>query len=149
MRRALVVGIDEYSHSPLRGCVNDANDMSRLLKTHEDGSPNFDCQSLTSPPFDINRDILRGKIDDLFRDESDVALLYFSGHGFANDFGGYLVTQDAKQYDEGVPMDFVIGRAIKSPAREVVILLDCCFSGALGRHPPLLIEPSCARGYAC
>lgn len=137
MRRALIIGIDEYLHSPLRGCVNDANEVARLLKTHEDGSPNFDCQTLTAPPFEINRDILRGKIDDLFRDEADVALLYFSGHGFANEFGGYLVTQDAKRYDEGVSMDDITSRAIKSPAREVVILLDCCFSGALGQIPTL------------
>jgi len=64
MRRALIVGIDEYPRSPLRGCVNDATEISRLLKTHQDGAPNFDCQILTSPPFAVTRAILKGKIED-------------------------------------------------------------------------------------
>ncbi len=137
MRRALVVGIDDYPKSPLRGCVNDATEVARLLKTHQDGSPNFDLQILTAPPFSITRAILKGKIDDLFRDEADVALLYFSGHGFANNLGGYLVTTDAKRYDEGVSMVDVITMANNSHAREVVIFLDCCYSGALGALPAL------------
>jgi hypothetical protein len=137
MRRALIAGIDEYPKSPLRGCVNDANEVARLLKTHQDGSPNFECQILTAPPFPITRAILKGKINDLFRDEADVALLYFSGHGFASNLGGYLVTPDATRYDEGVSMVDVITIAKDSPVREVVVLLDCCYSGALGALPAL------------
>ncbi len=137
MRRALVVGIDDYPRSPLRGCVNDATEIARLLKTHQDGSPNFDCQMLTAPPFPVTRAILKGKIEDLFRDEADVALLYFSGHGFANDLGGYLVTPDAERNDEGVSMAEVITYAQKSCVGEVVILLDCCYSGVLGALPTL------------
>src|SRR5258708_28575971 len=138
MRRALIVGIDEYPKSPLRGCVNDATEIARLLRRHEDGSPNFECQMLTAPPFPITRAILKGKIEDLFRDESDVALLYFSGHGFANDLGGYLVTPDGERNDEGVSMVDVITLAKGSRVGEVVILLDCCYSGALGALPPLI-----------
>jgi hypothetical protein len=137
MRRALIVGIDEYPRSPLRGCVNDANEVARLLKMHQDGSPNFECQMLTAPPFPVTRAILKGKIDDLFRDEADVALLYFSGHGFSNSLGGYLVSQDATRYDEGVSMVEVITLAHNSRAREVVIFLDCCYSGAMGALPIL------------
>jgi uncharacterized caspase-like protein len=137
MRRALVVGIDEYPKSPLRGCVNDATEIAKLLRKHQDGSPNFESQVLTAPPFPITRAILRGKIEELFRDEADVALLYFSGHGLANNLGGYLVTPDAVRYDEGVSMVDVITFANASPVREAVILLDCCYSGALGTLPVL------------
>jgi uncharacterized caspase-like protein len=137
MRRALVVGIDEYPKSPLRGCVNDATEIARLLRRNEDGSPNFECQTLTAPPFPITRAILKGKIEDLFRDEADVALLYFSGHGFANDLGGYLVTPDSERNDEGVSMVDVMTLGKGSRVGEVVILLDCCYSGALGALPTL------------
>lgn len=137
MRRALVVGIDEYSSAPLRGCVNDATEIAGLLRTHQDGSPDFECRLLTAPPFSITRAILKGKIEDLFRDEADVALLYFSGHGFANELGGYLVTPDGARNDEGVSMADVITIANRSKAGEVVVFLDCCYSGALGQVPAL------------
>lgn len=148
MRRALIVGIDDYPGSPLRGCVNDATEVAGLLKTHQDGSPNFECQIVTSPPFPVTRAILKAKIDDLFRDEADVALLYFSGHGLANNLGGYLVTPDADQYDEGVSLVEVITLANKSPVREVVVLLDCCYSGALGTLPALSDQTVLREGVA-
>ena len=44
MRRALVIGIDNYPTSPLKGCVNDANSIANVLETHGDGSPNFAVQ---------------------------------------------------------------------------------------------------------
>ena len=46
MKKALVVGIDEYQTCPLSGCVNDAIAISELLETNGDGSPNFDVRSI-------------------------------------------------------------------------------------------------------
>ncbi len=34
MKKALVVGIDDYPSSPLGGCVNDANAIATLLETN-------------------------------------------------------------------------------------------------------------------
>jgi len=48
VRRALLVGIDDYPFGPLSGCVNDAHAMQEVLERNEDGSPNFACQVLTS-----------------------------------------------------------------------------------------------------
>ena len=41
-RKALVVGIDNYSGCPLHGCVNDACNVAELLKTHANGDKNFE-----------------------------------------------------------------------------------------------------------
>jgi uncharacterized caspase-like protein len=133
MRRALLVGIDDYPNAPLAGCVADADTMRRLLSTHEDGSPNFDCRLLAAPPSNIARANLKREVDQLFQHEADVALLYFSGHGTENNLGGYLVTPDATRYDEGVPMEGILTLANQSPVHEVVIILDCCHSGAFGQ----------------
>lgn len=139
MRRALSVGIDEYPFGSLRGCVSDAERMAGVLQKHYDGSPNFDCRTLVAPSGGghnlITRPILREALDHLFRHKTDVALFHFSGHGTVNNLDGYVVTQDAQRYDEGVAMSDVLKWANDSRANEVVILLDCCFSGALGNPP--------------
>jgi hypothetical protein len=132
MRKALVIGINDYQGAPLQGCVNDAIAMANILETHGDGSPNFAIKPMTSPSETIDRANLRGAIEFLFSGDSDIALLYFSGHGFINSTGGYLVTTDAKKYDEGVSMDVILSLANQSKAKDKVILLDCCHSGAFG-----------------
>ena len=137
MRKALFVGIDDYPGSPLSGCVNDATRMHELLCKHHDASPNFGCRLIVSSKEKITRPMLKEAIDELFKGDPDVALLFFAGHGTANNLGGYLVTPDAKKYDEGVAMTDVLTLANKSNAHERVIILDCCHSGALGQVPAL------------
>ena len=44
MRKALVVGIDDYGTSPLNGCINDAEAVADILSKNEDGSPNFEVR---------------------------------------------------------------------------------------------------------
>jgi hypothetical protein len=141
MRRALCVGIDEYPFGPLQGCVSDARRVEAVLAKHQNGSPNFECKTLTAPLAGgasiVTRSVLRERLGRLFKDSADVALFHFSGHGTANNLDGYLVTQDAKQYDEGVAMREVLKLANDSKASEIVIFLDCCFSGTLGNPPDI------------
>jgi hypothetical protein len=139
VRRALCVGIDLYPFGALRGCVSDAVRMAALLAKHQDGTPNFDCKKLVAPNGGgsdvVTRVKLKQAVDQLFKDKADVALMHFSGHGTENNLGGYLVTQDAQTYDEGLSMDDVLRMANASKADEVIILLDCCNSGHMGNVP--------------
>jgi hypothetical protein len=136
MRRALLVGIDDYPSAPLAGCVNDAEAMERLLRRHDDGRVNFDTQLLTSERELVTRARLREAVDELFADPAEVALLYFSGHGTENDLGGYLVTTDAGLYDEGVSLADVLALANRAThIAEVAIIVDSCHSGWLGTVP--------------
>ncbi|MES2191525.1 MAG: caspase family protein [Pseudomonadota bacterium] len=132
MRKALIVGINDYLASPLTGCVNDATSIATLLETHGDGSPNFGVRLITGPPTQVTRQVLRAAIEELFSGDSDMALLFFAGHGYVKSTGGYLVTVDAKKYDEGVSMDEILKVANDSKARNKVVMLDCCHSGAMG-----------------
>lgn len=132
MKKALIVGIGDYPSSPLNGCVNDANAIANTLESNGDGSPNFGVKLITSPSIEVTRPVLREAIEELFDGEPDMALLYFSGHGFIRSTGGYLVTRDAGRYDEGVSMDEILNLANQSKAKNKVIILDCCHSGALG-----------------
>src|SRR5687767_10834668 len=137
MRRALIVGIDDYPMRPLKGCVNDANKMRDILKTHHDGSPNFDVWLLTTPDKEITKDVLYERIIALFAQPADIALFYFSGHGVLNALGGHLVTQDSQagqKYEKGVGMTYLLELAREGLKHidEIIIFLDCCNSGEAG-----------------
>lgn len=134
MRRALVVGINNYPANPLRGCINDASAFGAIVETHGNGDPNFAVKLQTDVPTSGK---LLELLDKLFKADDEAVLFYFSGHGFDNDLGTYLVTPDAVKMDVGVSMADVLSMANKSPAKNKIIILDCCHSGAMGTLPVL------------
>jgi hypothetical protein len=147
VRRALLVGIDRYDEfRPLTGCVNDVRAVSELLASHDDGSPNFDCQVLADPSVGVSRDQLRSGVERLFAPGADIALLYVAGHGIHRNNDLVIATTDGTGQSPGVTMTEVMG-AIADPnvLREVVIILDCCFAGAAGGVPHLLADVAALR----
>ena len=129
MKKALIVGINNYPMAPLGGCINDASGLASIIATNGDGSPNFDVLLET----DVStKGDLKKLIVDLFKGDGDSALFYFSGHGYLNEIGGYIVTPDYKTYDEGVSMVEILEIANASKVRNKIIILDCCHSGKLG-----------------
>jgi hypothetical protein len=102
---------------------------------------------------DYQVEIIQGQVkqEDLreaiyrFFDTDGELLFYFYGHGHLRVNQGIFVTSDAKPYNEGVPMSEVIDQARQSRAREIVLLLDCCHSGAATPTTPNAIEPLGAK----
>ncbi|MEX2553527.1 MAG: caspase family protein [Actinomycetota bacterium] len=139
MKRALLVGVDEYpTLSSLTGCVSDATALDELLARNSDGSPNWHTELLTGNALTISvtRDSLRHALLDLFSNARDAHLLFFfAGHGALTPWGADLVTQDAAPNSLGVSMNDLITLANDSPALTVTLLLDCCFSGDAGNSP--------------
>ncbi len=129
MKKALIVGLNDYPGNELYGCVNDAIAMKELLETNGDGSPNFDIR-LVQGSCTLNE--LKSDIKQLFNDDADIALLYFSGHGAEND-GGYLCTTDFSENTYGVRMSDVLDIVHESHCKNKVIILDCCFSAKMGQ----------------
>jgi hypothetical protein len=132
MRKALIIGINDYPDAKLNGCIKDATDLAMLLERNADGSPNFEVRLLTDKPDVLSRSNLRKEIEKLFEGNCDVALLYFAGHGLIKSTGGYIVTTDYKNYDEGISMDEILKLANASKAKDRVVILDCCHSGSFG-----------------
>lgn len=130
-RKALVVGVNYYGcpENNLAGCVNDAKAVAELLQKNFDNSPNFETNLLTAENARtaIDRCFLRSQINSLFDGDADVALLYFAGHGFCDDRGGYIF---ASNDTEGIPLSDVLIWANKSHCKHKIIILDSCFSGA-------------------
>lgn len=128
MRKALVIGINQYPDAPLKGCVRDATDIGHMLARHADHTLNFEVKLETDLQ---HKSKLVQLAEALFRDKNEVALFYFSGHGQLNTLGGFLVTPDHRRLAEGVPMNDIITLANRSPATHKIIILDCCHSGAM------------------
>lgn len=131
-RKALIVGIDDYSVSPLDGCVNDAEDVAALLSRNDDASVNFSVQLKTSKTTQISKSSLKGWISNCFSGDDEVALFYFSGHGTIDSIGGYIVTPDYMPMDWGISMQDILTLANNSKCKNKVIILDCCHSGSVG-----------------
>src|SRR5260221_4546828 len=117
MRKALAIGINNYPGSPLSGCINDASAFAATIERNGDGSPNFAVRLETDVP---TKSALKSMIVELFSGDSDIALLYYSGHGFLNELGGYIVTPDHKRYDEGVSMDEILNLVNNSKAKDKI-----------------------------
>lgn len=138
MRKALVVGIDDYSWMPkLHGCVSDARAVQEVLARNGDGTPNFGVQPLSASGSSgvVTREALKEKVGELFAGDAEVALLYFAGHGSITATGGYLCTSESRSKDDGLPLVDVLTLANRSSARNRVIILDSCHSGIAGTNP--------------
>ncbi len=137
MRKALIVGIDYYKNvAPLFGCVNDAYSVKSVLERNNDGTINFatKLEVASNESSAISRKNLKELTKELFKDDSDVALFYFSGHGYVENSGGYLITSDCSEGDDGFPLTELLQIANESKARNKIIILDCCHAGFMGKE---------------
>lgn len=145
-RRALLVGINVYDNmSDLTWCIDDVYALEPLCAFHEDHTPNFAYRVLlgshsaaeateallTSQTQRVTFSTLHNALEDLFAFDEKI-LFYFSGHGYVKGDETYLVTQDGNSILPGIALQELLAMANASPAREVLLLLDCCYSGALG-----------------
>lgn len=138
MKKALVIGLDYYPQLPhLFGCVNDAYSMKTVLERDSDGTVNFDVNLLvgTGPADGVTRAKLKDTVTALFDGDPEIALFYFAGHGHIETTGGYICGSDAQRGDDGLALAELMMLANRSRARNKVIVLDSCHSGALGNHP--------------
>ena len=126
MRKALVIGINKYPKpNQLYGCVNDAKEIESLLKTNGDNTHNFDVKLLLDK--DATKKNILSYMSDLYRNNDDVSLLYFSGHGYDDKDDGSLISVDFQKILFKDIMDYID----QAHTKYNVIILDCCFSGKL------------------
>lgn len=124
MRKALVIGINNYpGKNKLRGCVNDATAIDSLLKINGDESHNFDVKLLLDD--EATKDNIVKSIKNLYKNNDDVSLLYFSGHGMCGEDDGSLISVEL----EPIWFKEIMEEISKAHTKYNVIILDCCFSG--------------------
>ena len=135
MKRAVCVGINNYPgiFNDLKGCVNDANDWTALLKGF-----GFSVSTILDSKATIStvKAALQGLIDST--NAGDVAVLTYSGHGTqVTDRSG----DESDPYDEAICLydGNVIDDDLRvilngiHPQATLVIISDSCFSGSVTR----------------
>lgn len=139
MRKALIVGIDYYQDlTSLSGCVKDAEAVANMLCRNADETANFKTPKvLTAIGVQdlVTRRTLRDSIEALFADDSEIALLYFAGHGYVDATGGFLCASDCRDGDDGLALSDVMTFAKESKAKNKIIILDSCHGGIAGNRP--------------
>lgn len=136
-RKALVVGVNQYYKQnipDLDGPINDARAVVRLLERNEDNSRNFTVKAMYGQQgtATVTRDRLREEVTQLFAGNEDIALFYYAGHGCVANTGGFLVTTECDEGNQGLSLSEVFILANKSKVKNKVVILDCCYSGIAG-----------------
>ena len=136
MKKALIVGIDNYLNiSDLTGCVNDAHDVANVLTRNADGTLNFDVKVMTATSENniVTKNELEEAIKELFSGNDEIALFYFSGHGYTEDNNGYIIPSDTQLPGRnGIKMDDIMQWCNRSKVKNKILIFDCCHAGALG-----------------
>jgi uncharacterized caspase-like protein len=141
-RVALLIGVSEYGSglNPLPGAVMDVDAMQRVLVNPEMGDfASADITVLKNPQRQAMEDAIYWLFDDRNRD--DLLLFYFSGHGIKDESNNlYLGTcetrknSNGKLYEPSAVDAMSIHRRINnSRSQHQVLILDCCFSGAIAQ----------------
>ena len=137
---AVIIGIETYrDHLPNADYAShDARVMAKYL-THAMGYPEENVVTLLdnkATRADLHKYLeswLTNRVE-----ENDSVFIYYSGHGAPNTKTGeaYLVPYDGDPLyidKTGYSLQFLYDHLNRLPAREVVVVLDSCFSGAGGR----------------
>jgi uncharacterized caspase-like protein len=130
------VANDSYSDMKprrLRAPSADAEQLAKVLSDGEIGG--FDVQVSMDEP----EHVVRRKLSAFFehRGLDDLLVLHLSCHGVKDDDGRlYFATIDTEVNHleaTAIPSEFVNRQMTRSRSRRIVLLLDCCDSGAFGR----------------
>jgi hypothetical protein len=130
---AVVIGIN-YHDNPhiveLVNAENDARKVSRLLKEVYDFGKIIELIGDDATHDNIVTELLQTLVEDV--DREDRVLIFYAGHGLRIGNDGYLIPHD----DNGtitrrIPMDYLQKAWINTPAKHVLCILDCCYSGLL------------------
>jgi hypothetical protein len=135
-RRALLVATAAYADPGLAQLRAPSGDVDSLAGVLGDGTVGrFDVQELVDRPTEEVKRTIEGFFADARPD--DLLLLYFSGHGVLSQSRRFYFATATTALDflraTAIEDSFVNAVMQESRARSIVLILDCCHSGAFGK----------------
>jgi hypothetical protein len=135
-RVALVIGNAAYRTAPLRNPANDAEDMAEALKALD-----FEVLQARNSSLREMRSIMRRFSDEI--ETSNVALVYYAGHGIELNGRNYLIPTDAdiqreyeiadQAFDAGLILSMLDESSHRNRKRVNIVILDACRNNDLPR----------------
>ena len=135
-KAALLVATAEYGDPAFRRLRTPGHDVEALRRVLEDPAiGGFDVRALVNQPGQLVEEEIEGFFAD--RKPDDLLVLYLSCHGVKDQDGRlYFAATDTKLQRlaaSGISSTFVNEQMGNSRSKRVVLLLDCCYSGAFAR----------------
>ncbi len=149
---ALIIANSDYTDPGLAKLAapgRDAEDFARVLNAKDIGA--FDDVTTF---INESKSVVREGIDSFFsmKKPDDLLLAYFSGHGVRDEYGSlYLAvknTNRSRLRSTAIKSDFVRESMDQSRSRRIVLILDCCNSGAFAHGTKAAIGVSVGTGVA-
>ncbi len=145
---AIVIGISRYREEkipPVKYAVRDAEVMAKYLE-NLGGIPKTNIQVLTDDK--ASKSDIQGYLEDWLPrrvNRNSTVFVYYSGHGAPDTQGknAFIVPYEGQPDfpSKLYPLQAMYDSLSRLPAKQVVVMLDSCFSGAKGRS----ITPEGAR----
>ena len=135
-RKALIIANDRYEQESLPDLAAPAADAEALSKVL--GDPQIGGFTV-QVAYNEHSHQIAARIEEMLADghADDLLLLHFSGHGLKAESGELFFaapnTRSNRLGSTAVSAEFVQSCLRASRSRQVVLLLDCCYSGAFSR----------------
>ncbi|MFG3679331.1 caspase domain-containing protein [Micromonospora chalcea] len=134
--RALLIGASRFSNEGLHDLPSVINNVHALAEVLTDPAlgalDQSTCRVLTDPTMQQQ---VGGHIHAVADEALDTLVLYYAGHGVLDQRGDLFLAIEPTDPDprrvhySGVPMAWLRSALADSPARNRILILDCCFSG--------------------
>jgi len=129
--RGTIIGINQFQYPEIRELTSAVRDAQAIYSLFHDNFPSVQLDLLINEQATTEQ--ILGSLSSLERvDPEDFVVVYFSGHG-SEDY--YLVPHDLNpdQINKTIiRMDTITDLFVKIPSKNVIVILDCCFSGNVG-----------------
>ncbi|MFI5845606.1 caspase domain-containing protein [Catenuloplanes sp. NPDC051500] len=130
----LLVGAARFASDAITDLPSVANNVMVLAEALTDSSTGIvdssRCRRLIDPR---TQDEVGVALDDAVNDAADTLIVYYAGHGLLTPRGvlhlAVANTDPARVTYSAVPIDWIRLALADSPAKNRILILDCCFSG--------------------